>query len=294
MKKIKIVTSLLFLATLSVGLFTACQPDDIEGGNGIIGKELDASFTITPVEGVTNRYILEAQTKTDVIGDWWNIGDGSDEYNGQMKEQVFLPDAGTYTITHYTVSKAGYKTSSAKQLVVEVSDPVAGNLVKGGKFSNSDDHSQWTNLELSANASWAFNEGSATVYSNGGWAQEGMYQAVEVVANKTYSLDMIVKSTGSFTDTWFEVYVGKTVPVIGKDYGDNRIMGLSTWDGCGTAPFSGKLSDVGCIKNSATSTINNTVKFDTSGTVYLVIRSGGNGFSPAGITITNVELRGTN
>ncbi|MBP8791634.1 MAG: hypothetical protein KBE41_00440 [Lutibacter sp.] len=294
MKKIKLITSLLFSAALSIGLFTACQPDDIEGGNGIIGKELDASFTVSPVEGLTNRYILDAQTKTDVISDWWNIGDGSDVYNGRATEQIFLPDAGTYTITHSTVSKAGYKSTSSKQLIVELSDPVAGNLVKGGKFLNNADYAQWTNLLLSANASWVFNEGSATVYSNGGWAQGGMYQAIDVVANKTYSLDMIVKSTGSFTDTWFEVYVGKTVPVIGKDYGDNRIMGLSTWDGCGSSPFSGKLSAVGCIKNSKTSTINNTVKFDTSGTVYLVIRSGGNVFSPAGITISNVELRGTN
>ncbi|CAH8284013.1 hypothetical protein EV196_103359 [Mariniflexile fucanivorans] len=294
MKNLKLTTAIIFSVALALSVFTSCQPDDVNTGNGIVGTDLDPSFTITPVENVTNRYTLEAKTITDVTSDWWDIGDGSDVYHGYTKEQIFLPDAGTYTITHFTVSKGGIKTSSSQDLIVEVSDPVAGNLVKGGKFSNSDDYSQWTKLELSADADWVFNIGSATVHSNGGWAQEGIYQAMEVVANKTYSLDMLVKSTGSFTDTWFEVYVGTTVPVIGKDYGDNRIMGLSTWDGCGTAPFSGKLSQVGCIKNSKTNTINNTVTFDTSGTVYLVIRSGGNGFDPAGITISNVELRGTN
>lgn len=294
MKKIKLTTALIFSVAVVLSLFTACQPNDIGIGNGLEGANLDPSFTITPVSGKTNRYILEAQTKTDVISDWWDIGDGSGVYNGKMKEEIFLPDAGTYTISHSTVSKGGNKSSSSKQLVVEKSDPVAGNLVKGGKFLGNDDYSQWTNLELSADASWVFNVGSATVHSNGGWAQGGIYQALEVVANKTYSLNMLIKSTGTFTDTWFEVYVGKTVPVIGNDYGDNRVMGLSTWDGCGSSPFSGKLSAVGCIKNSKTNTLNNTVTFDNSGTVYLVIRSGGNGFDPVGITISNVELRGTN
>lgn len=295
MKKIKI-TSVLFLSVIiALSLFSySCQPNDIDTGNGIESLNLDPNFTITPVEGLTNRYLLEAQTKTNVISDWWDIGDGSGIYNGKMKEQIFLPDAGTYTINHTTVGKSGSKSSTSQQLVVSLPDPAAGNLIKGGKFLNNDDFSKWTNLELSPNASWSFNVGSATVNSNGGWAQEAIYQAIEVVANKTYSLDMLVRSTGSFLDTWFEVYVGKTVPVTGKDYGDNRIMGLSTWDGCGTSAFSGKLSVIGCIKNSKTSTLNNTVTFDSSGTVYLVIRSGGNGFDPVGITISNIELRGTN
>jgi hypothetical protein len=294
MKKLKITTAIFFSIALALSVFTSCQPDDIKTGNGITGADLDPSFTITPVENLTNRYVLEAQTKIDVISDWWDIGDGSGIYNGKTQEEIFLPDAGTYTISHYTVSKGGYKASTSQELIVEVSDAVAGNLVKGGKFLNSEDHSQWTKLELSANADWVFSEGGATIHSNGGWAQEGIYQAIEVAANKTYSLDMLVKSTGAFTDTWFEVYVGTTVPVLGKDYGDNRVMGLSTWDGCGTSAFSGKLSVIGCIKNSKTNTINNTITFDNSGTVYLVIRSGGNGFDPAGITISNVELRGTN
>lgn len=294
MKKIKLTTALMFSLAVTLSLFTSCQPEEITDGNGIDGSLLDPSFTINTVENVTNRYLLEATTETNMISDWWNIGDGSGVYNGKNKEEIFLPDAGTYTISHFTVSKGGYKSTASQELVVNQSDPVAGNLVKGGKFSGNDDYSKWTNLELSANANWEFNPGSATIHSNGGWAQEGIYQAIEVVANKKYSLDMLVKSTGSFTDTWFEVYVGVKVPVIGKDYGDNRVMGLSTWDGCGSSPFSGKLSAVGCIKNSKTSTINNTVTFDTSGTVYLVIRSGGNGFAPAGISISNVEFRGTN
>ncbi len=293
MKKIKL-TSAIIVSVIAMRLFTSCQPNDISTGNGIVGTDLDASFTITPVENLTNRYLLEAQTKADVISDWWDIGDGSGVYQGYTKEQIFLPDAGTYTISHFTVSKAGHKTVSSKELVVETSDPLAGNLVKGGKFLNSEDSAQWTNLQLSADADWVFTEGAATIHSNGGWAQEGIYQAIDVIANKTYSLDMLIKSTGTFADTWFEVYIGKTVPVMGKDYSDNRVMGLSTWDGCGTAPFSGKLSVVGCIKNSKTNTINNTVTFENSGTVYLVIRCGGNTFDPVGITISNVEMRGTN
>ncbi|WP_255373943.1 hypothetical protein [Flavobacterium sp. LM5] len=38
--------------------------------------------------------------------------------------------------------------------------------------------------------------------------------------------------------------------------------------------------------------ISNTVKFNQTGKIYFVIRSGGNTFTPSGITISKVEFRG--
>ena len=164
--------------------------------------------------------------------------------------------------------------------------------MEGGKFVDATDHAKWTVLPISASgATWTFNQGSATIHSDGGWAQQGIYQAIEVIKDKEYTIDMLV-SGKTFNETWFEVYAGTSLPVGGQEYGDNKVMGLSTWDGCATAPFSGRLSVVGCVKNSSTDTVSNVVKFDTSGTIYLVIRSGGNVFHPDGITVTNIEMRG--
>lgn len=278
----------LMLLVLGLSTMISCQPNDFSDGNGLADPNVDASFTITPIEGVVNRYLLESQT-TNVIASKWDLGDGS--FFGSMKEEIFLPDAGTYTITHIAIGRGGETSSTSTELVVEQSDPVAGNIVEGGKFADATDHAKWTILPISASgAAWSFNQGSATINA-GGWAQQGIYQTIEVVKDKEYTIDMLV-SGGTFSESWFEVYAGTAAPVEGQDYTDNKIMGLSTWDGCATSPFSGRLSVVGCVKNSNTDTVSNVVTFTTSGTIYLVIRSGGNGYDPDGITITNVEMRG--
>jgi hypothetical protein len=135
-----------------------------------------------------------------------------------------------------------------------------------------------------------FNTGSVTIQSKGNWAQEAIYQAIEVVKDQEYTIDMLVSSAHGSSDTYFEVYAGTTVPVAGVEYKDNVVMGLSTWEGCATSAFSGKLSQVGCVKN-ASGTVSNVVKFKNSGTIYLVIRSGGNTFTPSGINVSKIEFR---
>ena len=52
--------------------------------------------------------------------------------------------------------------------------------------------------------------------------------------------------------------------------------------------FEGKLSVVGCVGSG------NKVTFDQSGTIYLLVKSGGESLGSTGISITNVEMRGSN
>ena len=273
-----------------------CQPEEFTEGNGLSDSNLDASFNIIPVPGEFNRYMLESNTE-NVLFSIWNTGDG--DFKGKMEQKVFYPDAGTYTVTHTAIGRGGVTSTTSKELVVAQSDPIAGNIVKGGTFADATDHGQWTIQPISASgAAWVLNEGSATIFSTSAWAQQGIYQAIEVEKDKAYAIDMKVSGGGGFIETWFEVYVGTTAPVAGVEYTANgttdfKIMGLSTWDGCATAPFSGRLTNIGCVKNSKTDTIDNTITFAESGTIYLYIRSGGNVFDPSGITITNVEMRGT-
>lgn len=279
----------VWLAILGLSVLTACQPDDFSGGNGLSDPNVDASFTITPVAGSSNRYMLVAQPM-GVLSSKWDIGAGV--YNGNLNETIFLPDAGVYTISHIAVGRGGLTGTASQELVVPESDPTAGNLVQGGKFDTADDIASWTILPIGdPGAAWSFNNGKAMINSDGSYHQQGIYQTIEVEKDKEYTIDMSV-SGGTFNNSWFEVYAGTTPPVPGPDYTDNKVMGLSTWDGCATAPFSGQLSSVGCVKNSKTDTVTNIVKFDASGTIYLVIRSGGEGYDAGGITVDNIEFRG--
>jgi hypothetical protein len=287
--KTKIISKICVLLILSlnaISLLTSCQPED-SSSNGLSDSTLDASFTINPISGTINRYVLKAQTTANVLGSRWNLGDGSVDYIGKLTDEIiFLPDAGTYTISHTAIGKGGTTSTASQTIVVANSDPISGNIVRGGKFQNASDHNLWTILNINGNAiNWTFNIGSATI-SGGSWDQKGLYQAVEVVANKSYKIDMQVSGSGA-QNTWFEVYVSPTPPVQNTDYtAGGRRMGLSTWDGCATSFFSGKLSTLGCIGSG------NVVSFNESGTIYLLIKSGGENLGSSGISVTNIEMRG--
>ncbi|TRX42265.1 hypothetical protein [Flavobacterium restrictum] len=273
----------LLFAMATVSGLTSCSTDAVGDGNGLSDPNVDAAFTITPVSGAVNNYTLNAQT-TNVIASKWDIGEGA--FVGKMSEVIALPDAGTYTIKHTAIGRGGLTNTVAQELVVATSDPAKGNLVLGGRFANAADHAKWTILKISdSGTSWSFNSGSATI-KGGGWNQQGIYQAIQVQAGKEYKIDMKVFGGGS-SNTWFEVYASKTVPVQNSDYSaEGRRMGMSTWDGCATGSFEGKLSAVGCVGSG------NVVKFAESGTIYLVIKCGGENIGATGISITNVEMRG--
>ncbi|WP_281637257.1 hypothetical protein [Flavobacterium marginilacus] len=275
--------ALLLLIAAAIVNFTSCQPEDSFADNGLTSTAVDASFTITPVEGKVNVYKLAAQPK-GVLRSLWDTGDGLAA--GKMTYEISLPDAGTYTISHTAVGAGGAKAEAKQQLVVATSDPVKGNILKGGKLANSDDWAKWTVTNPASSASIVFGSGSAALTASG-WAGNGIYQAISVTAGKKYVIDMVTSSTTGCSNTWLEVYCGYAAPVTGTDYSEGgKLRALSTWDGCATTAFSGKISAVGC------SAANNLGIFTAAktGTAYLVIRGGGEDMK-AGIKIQNIEMR---
>lgn len=288
----------MFILVMALGLLVSCQPDDNNGvGNGILGPVLDASFTVTPVTGKTNTYLLKANS-TNYIGSKWDMGTGAGSNPGKSEETLFLPDAGTYTITHTAVGVGGQQYSTSKEIVVETSDPIAGNIVQGGKFANAADWAKWTKWNKSLSDptdQWKFFPGYATFTAAGyGYVGGGIYQAVDVEANKTYIIDMVVSCPVGLVNSWFEVYCLPTPPVngSGSEYGDAATQGtvaIHTWTGTGLVPFNGKIRDIG----KKTLPFYNGVSFPTSGKVYLMIRSGTENTSPT-ITLKNVEMRAIN
>lgn len=278
------------MLALALGTLSSCSEEVNE--NPLVATNLDASFTIAPVAGAMNTYLLTATQPKGVILSQWDTGDGASP--GKMNQVISLPDAGTYTVTHTAVGAGAAMATSSQQIVVAQTDPAKGNLVQGGKFATAADQAKWISAQLSPTGAtfWSFANNSATIHLPGGGAQEGIYQAIEVVKDREYTIDMTISCPSGLDETWFEVYAGKSAPVLGTEYKENRVMGISTWDGCGTSKFSGKLSGVGCVKNDVTKTVSNVVKFPESGTIYLVIRSGSNKAGNEPITITKVEFRG--
>jgi len=274
------------VAITTIGILGACQPDEVEGGNALFASDMDASFSVSPTDNSGNRYAATASDDGAILLHTWRYtsseGDDSGEMQGPGEMEFFFPDAGTYTITHRAAGSGGTSTISEQTVVVTTPDPVAGNLIAGGKFTAG--QGPWQILNISpSGAAWTFADGVATINGTGS-NQQGIYQAIQVVGGVDYRFDMKVSGPGS-TNTWFEVFISPQAPVQNSDYSaGGAVFALNTWAGCATGPFSGLISVVGCANHSG-----NPVSFTESGTVYVVIKSGGENIN--NIVVDNVELR---
>lgn len=276
-----------FFAMASLISLSACQPDEVSSGNSLSESSLDAGFSSVQTDVPGNRYRFEANDGGGFIGDTWDFAGGAtSSATHAAVQEVFFADQGTYEVKHSTVGKGGQKVTSSQTIVVPTSDPIAGNMILGGKFENAEDISNWTVLNISGEAVQVnFGEGMATFSGGGNYNSKAIYQTLQVVGGQDYIFDMYVDGTGS-NETWFEVYISPTAPVQGSDYSaDGKRLQLNTWAGCATSVFSGQLTAVGCGGDS----LGNTVNFPTSGTVYFLIKCGGNAVNT--INVDNVTFR---
>lgn len=274
--------------TIIIAALAGCSKPGVDD-HGITETNLDASFTLTPVAGSANKWIAKANDSSYILSKW-DIGDGGGAAIDKHSREIFLPDAGSYTITHYAIGRGGMEFSESETVNVATSDPVAGNLVQGGKFESAADEAKWTRVNIgNPPVTWTMANGKMTA-TGGSWGHSAIYQAIEVQANKDYRFSMLVSGSGA-TETWFEVYFGTAVPAANSDYNSGGIqIALNTWAGCGNSAFNGNINTIGC--EGALKGKNGVVRFATAGTIYLFIKTGGNNLGASGISIDNVELRG--
>ena len=156
--------------------------------------------------------------------------------------------------------------------------------------TNLIDPAGWQILHIAANDNVLFtvNADGSVLATGGNNGHQGVFQAVQVQAGKSYTINLHVKGSGA-TDTWYEVYVAEKVPVQGTDYSNDpdyiKRLSLNTWSGCGNGAFDGALATISCSGSG------NLVKFGNSGTVYIVIKSGGVSLGTAGILATDIDFR---
>ncbi|MGK4569386.1 hypothetical protein [Flavobacterium sp. 3HN19-14] len=280
----------LVLALAALGTFSACSPDEAGAGNGLNLVEADASFTVTQVDA--NHFKLTATESPELMSSRWGVAkadlaDAIPTAPG-VNFNAFLPDAGTYKVIHTATGKGGTTTMSTQLITVTTPDPIAGNLILGSEFNSVDDYNQFSILHIpsSGTAAWAYDATGKKATISGTNGHQGIFQAVNVIADKHYKIDMTVSGTGS-TNTWFELYASMTAPTQNQDYSFNgKRMQINTWAGCGTSNFSGLFSAVQCGTGDVSG---NVVSFPTSGTAYIVVKCGGDNIGS--ISIDNVEMR---
>lgn len=308
--KLNIKNSCFAIALAALGLVTACTPDEVTSGNPLTEAAFDATFSVVSVTdtiimdktlkrlvNAKNYVVVPGADDTRVQYHSWRATDKSAVYAGNTtvthgkktaKYTFSGIGAGTFKIQHRVVGRVGGTNNTTEQSFAldfpEIPLPpvVDGpNLLKSPNFETPAD---WTVITIDAtgNAKWTFSPGKATITGTSGHA--AIYQAVTVEAGRQYEFDMNVSGPGS-KDTWFEVYISPTKPAPNTDYsaGGKRLQ-LNTWAGCATAPFDGLLSVVGCGNADVSGS---KVKFDASGTVYFLIKSGG---TINEINVSNVTL----
>ena len=285
MKYIKTIYIGLFVMLVSLGM-VSCTQDTYDDQVPVTEQMLDATFSVEEISA--NKYQITANSSQYVINNYWDLGAGTGFSIDGNSFELFLPDAGEYEIKHKVVGAGGIFSSEVANIVnVETSDPIAGNLVKGSKFSSDADIAQWTIGGTGAgNGTWNFNDGQANLTAPS-WGGNGIYQAIQVEEGRNYQIEMFISSTTGCSDSWFEVFCAYSDPAtVSGDYNEGgSLLKINTWEGSGNAPFAGKFT------NEGTSTDSNGVFTATeTGTVYLVIRGGG-GDMKEGISIDNVEFR---
>ena len=252
----------------------------------ITKSDINPAFTVETI--TANKFKLIPTNDENVIFSKWDLGDGLGFTKYNTGDTLFLPDAGNYTIKRFVAGAGGVTSDTISQtIVVATSDPNSGNLVLGSKFATTDDIAEWTiGGTGSTDGVWTFANSKATLTASG-YGGRGIYQPITVEAGKTYKINMYVSSTTGVSETWFEVYCGYANPAtVSGDYSEGgALYVINTWAGTGNSAFAGKFSVVGPTDKNGVFTAT------TSGTVYLVIRGGGNDMK-AGISITNVEFRG--
>jgi hypothetical protein len=248
----------------------------------------DLDETVAPTsENATFTYVFDSEDPNKVlftgqpdVTTWythWSFGDNTSA-EGMEVSKVY-PLKGEYPVRFKIFTEGG--TAESVQSIFIEADKLGPNLVLNSTFDGSD---SWNILPITDGVDISF-ENEAVVWRGGSWGHAGIYQEVQLEANQTYQVNMDISGSG-LTDCWFEVYVGTETPTPGVDYADGGIrLGINTWEGCGSEPFEGLLSNIACTGGDG------TFEFSSAVTAYLVIRSGGVDFGETGVTVDNVSLR---
>jgi len=106
------------LLSLSILLiFVSCKYDTRD-----LGSAPDASFTVTPIAGQTNKYLLTSTSQNAFRYDW-DKG-GGNYAGGKAVDTAYFPDAGTYKVRLFAYGHSGID-SAMQTITIATDDPAA-------------------------------------------------------------------------------------------------------------------------------------------------------------------------
>jgi hypothetical protein len=270
---------LLFYVIGAAACLAGCTPDN---NAPALGSTPKVNFTVAQVSGVNNTFVCTAGT-AGVFGWYWSTGNGS-PVAGTASDTIHFAQHGNYRIMLTAIGKGGYDTAS--QIVSVASDDLGKTVLQGGTLDTAS-ASAWTVLNTGGLQTTFTFTSNGLVVSNTGNTNGGIYQAVQLQAGVNYKFSCNVSGSG-MSNSWFEFYIGATVPTQGSDYTDNKIYSLNTWSGCGKTAFDGNVVQIGCNGSGPSS---GDFSVATSGTYYVVIKAGSSGGTlGSGVTVADIAL----
>src|SRR5688572_10253770 len=160
MKKIK--NALLLAATsflfLTLFLIPGCSPDK----DGVLGTPAsNVAFTMTPVAGKVNTYVLSASAD-NAYGWQWDKADGAGFKKGKQVDTAYFALKGNYTVRLRALGRGGYDTA-AQNVSITVDD-----IVNNANFKLLTAKSWKLNPADGANAIIVGTDGNPAQYYGGG------------------------------------------------------------------------------------------------------------------------------
>ncbi|MFC0774898.1 PKD domain-containing protein [Terrimonas alba] len=147
------------ITTLILGtsiLLSSCEYDvrDLE-------PKPTASFSITPIAGQTNKYLLSSTSQHTFRYDW-DKADGQGFKTGKSVDTAYFADKGTYTLKLFAFGHSGTDTTS-QTITVSQDDPAAQTPFK---LLTGNSSRKWK-LAPEAGALWIGPDANTTWWQNG-------------------------------------------------------------------------------------------------------------------------------
>jgi hypothetical protein len=137
-------------------LFSSCKYDTRE-----LGSKPVASFTVTPIAGQTNKYLLTSTSQNGFRYDW-DKATGAGYVKGSEVDTVYFPDRGNYTVRLFVFGHNGI--DSAKQTIAVANDDPAA--LTPFKMLTGNSTRKWK-LAPEAGALWIGPDPATTWWANG-------------------------------------------------------------------------------------------------------------------------------
>jgi PKD repeat protein len=129
MKQNNFLSSFAFCLMLSLfAIFVSCKKASNE-----LGTKATASFTVSPLAGKVNTYVLTS-TSQNAFTLQWNRGNGQGFKNGGTLDTAYFPLAGTYKVQLNAIGRGGIDTA-VQTITVAADDPIRYyNLLTTGSW----------------------------------------------------------------------------------------------------------------------------------------------------------------